>query len=68
MLKAIMFDNMLFHLSEDQMRALVDSTFSEADENGDGLISFDEYKILVNKHPTILKNLTLNLETDVLAE
>jgi len=68
MLKAIMFDNMLFHLTEDQMRALVDSTFSEADENGDGLISFEEYKVLVNKHPTILKNLTLNLETDVLAE
>jgi len=68
MLRAIMFDNMLFHLSDDHIRALVDSTFSEADQNGDGLISFEEYKTLVNKHPTILKNLTLDLETDMLAE
>jgi len=63
MLRAIMFDNMLFQLSDDHIRALVDSTFTEADVNGDGLISFEEYKVLVNKHPTILKNLTLNLET-----
>jgi len=66
MLRAIMFDNMLFHLSDDHIRALVDSTFSEADVNGDGKISFEEYRVLVNKHPTILKNLTLELETDVL--
>jgi serine/threonine-protein phosphatase 2B regulatory subunit len=60
MLRAIMFDNLLFHLSEQHMQALVDSTFVEADTNGDGLISFQEYQDLVNKHPTILNSLTLN--------
>jgi len=61
MLRAIMFDNLIFNLSEQHMKALVDSTFSEADINGDGLISFQEYRELVIKHPTILNSLTLNL-------
>ena len=68
MLRAIMFDNMLFKLSDDHIRALVDSTFSEADMDGDGRISYEEYKLLVNKHPTILKNLTLDLDTNILGE
>jgi Ca2+-binding EF-hand superfamily protein len=99
MLRAIMFDNLIFNLSEQHMKALVDSTFKEAgiplpppllsipfslfplsfssptlqshlishqiDINGDGMISFQEYRELVIKHPTILNSLTLNLNDAV---
>eukprot|EP00026_Physarum_polycephalum_P015563 Phypoly_transcript_16276.p1 GENE.Phypoly_transcript_16276~~Phypoly_transcript_16276.p1 ORF type:complete len:202 (+),score=28.80 Phypoly_transcript_16276:62-667(+) len=64
MLRAIMFDNLIFNLSEHHMQALVDSTFKEADTNGDSKISYQEYRDLVNKHPTILNSLTLNLNHD----
>lgn len=35
------------------------------DINGDGMISFQEYRELVIKHPTILNSLTLNLNDSV---
>jgi len=68
MLRAIMGDNLIFNLSESHMKALVDSTFNEADINGDGLISFLEYKELVMKHPSILNSLTLNLSDTPIAD
>jgi len=59
MLKASLFENHM-DLSEDQMVALVDATFAEADLNGDGLISYDEYRVMVDKHPNIISNMTLS--------
>lgn len=32
----------------------------EADTNGDGFINFDEYKSLVEKHPSMIKNMTIS--------
>eukprot|EP01114_Cavostelium_apophysatum_P014696 TRINITY_DN3873_c0_g1_i1.p1 TRINITY_DN3873_c0_g1~~TRINITY_DN3873_c0_g1_i1.p1 ORF type:complete len:180 (+),score=41.93 TRINITY_DN3873_c0_g1_i1:197-736(+) len=46
MLKASLFENFVLELSEGQMRALVDQTFAEVDVNGDGKISFDEYRLI----------------------
>jgi serine/threonine-protein phosphatase 2B regulatory subunit len=59
MLKASLFENCMLELSEKQMKALVDHTFFEADTNGDGKISFEEYKDMVMKHPRIVENLTI---------
>jgi hypothetical protein len=51
-------------LKDDQIRKLVDQTFEEADNNGDGLINFAEYKAMVAKHPAMIKNMTIaNLGT-----
>lgn len=62
MLKASLMERHL-DLPESQMRALVERTFTEADGNGDGRISLEEYKEMVRKHPTILSNMTINTAT-----
>lgn len=59
MLKATLFETLMLNLSDQQMRALVDSTFTEVDLNGDGKISFEEYKLMAKKHPAILDNMTI---------
>jgi len=62
MLKASLVDNYMNDLGEEQMKALVEKTFMEADTNNDGKISFDEYKEMVKKYPQILENFTISKE------
>ena len=59
-LKASLLENYMMDLSDDQMRELVDNTFAETDVNGDGLISFEEYRDMVISHPEILSKFSLN--------
>ena len=59
MLGACLVQNPL-NLSQAQIEQLVDSTFAEADSDGDGRISFDEYRTMVNKHPSLLNSMTLS--------
>jgi len=47
-------------LSETQISALVEATFKEADADGDGLIDFEEYRQMVQKHPSMIKNMTIS--------
>lgn len=60
MLKAIMFDNLQIDLSEEQLRVLVEHTFDEVDTNGDGQISYEEYREICMKQPSIIKALTID--------
>mmetsp|Transcript_9648 Transcript_9648/g.16964 ORF Transcript_9648/g.16964 Transcript_9648/m.16964 type:complete len:212 (+) Transcript_9648:302-937(+) len=60
MLKTSLLENGV-ELSDSQLDIVISSTFAEADKNGDGYIDFDEYKALVQKHPSILNNMTLDL-------
>ena len=48
-------------ISAEAIDDLVDRTFEEVDVNMDGLISFEEYKKMVENHPRILKSLTVDL-------
>ncbi|CAN1178044.1 Calcineurin B-like protein 7 [Linum perenne] len=46
-------------LSEDTIESMVDKTLAEADLNGDGKIDQQEWKELVAKHPSLIKNMTI---------
>jgi len=46
-------------LSEESIEAIVEQTMDEVDTNKDGKIDEDEWKELVAKNPSILKNMTL---------
>eukprot|EP00771_Trimastix_marina_P000259 gnl/Trimastix_PCT/1270.p1 GENE.gnl/Trimastix_PCT/1270~~gnl/Trimastix_PCT/1270.p1 ORF type:complete len:191 (-),score=61.84 gnl/Trimastix_PCT/1270:97-669(-) len=63
-LRSSLFDNHL-NLTEEQMMAVVASTFNEADTDGDGLISFEEYKQMVLRHPQMIKFMTISQAFDV---
>lgn len=60
-LKASLFENAL-KLTEEQMKQAVEATFKEADLNGDGLISFDEFREMVIKHPQMIESMTINTD------
>eukprot|EP00003_Mantamonas_plastica_P022575 TRINITY_DN386_c2_g1_i1.p1 TRINITY_DN386_c2_g1~~TRINITY_DN386_c2_g1_i1.p1 ORF type:complete len:124 (+),score=25.22 TRINITY_DN386_c2_g1_i1:501-872(+) len=60
MLKASLSENYLVDLSDEHLRSLVDATFSEADENNDGKISYDEYTDMVKNHPSIIDNISIS--------
>lgn len=45
----------------------MEGTFADADLNGDGVIDFAEYEIMVSKTPSILKPLTLNVSEIIAA-
>ena len=59
-LKATLAETAIIHLSDEQMRELVEFTFREVDANSDGKISFDEYKEMVRRHPAILDTITID--------
>ncbi|KAL6549843.1 hypothetical protein OROMI_020331 [Orobanche minor] len=46
-------------VSEDDIEAIVNKTLQEADLNGDGRIDIEEWKELVAKYPSLVKNMTL---------
>ncbi|KAA6384358.1 MAG: putative calcineurin B [Streblomastix strix] len=58
-LRASLFENKL-SLTDEQMQQAVEATFQEADINGDGLISFDEFREMVLKHPQMIDSMTLS--------
>lgn len=59
MLEASLVENSL-GIPQEQLNSLVDATFAEADTDGDGKISFEEYRVLVTKHPNMISNLTIS--------
>jgi len=58
LLEASLVENSL-GIPQEQLGSLVDATFAEADTDGDGKISFDEYRVLVTKHPSMIGNMTI---------
>ena len=58
LLEASLVENSL-GIPQEQLGSLVDATFAEADTDGDGKISFEEYRVLVTKHPSMIGNMTI---------
>ncbi|KAA6367934.1 MAG: putative calcineurin B [Streblomastix strix] len=44
-------------MSEEEVKQSVNTMFHEADANNDGRINFDEYRSLMLKHPSVLRQL-----------
>ncbi|KAK2956734.1 putative Neuronal calcium sensor 1 [Blattamonas nauphoetae] len=44
-------------MTEEEVKKSVGAMFHEADENGDGRINFDEYRTLMLKHPSVLRQM-----------
>lgn len=63
LLEACLAENGL-SLPSEQLKSLVDKTFEEADVDGDGGISFNEYRALVSKHPSMISNMTITTPVD----
>ncbi|PON69002.1 Parvalbumin [Trema orientale] len=60
-----LFNESDMNVADDVIESIVEKTMTEADLKGDGRIDQDEWKEFVEKHPSLIKNMTLPYLKDV---
>lgn len=64
MLEVSLVDTGFIQLSDEEMVELVQQTFVQVDEDGDGVISLAEYDAMVRRNPSIVEFLTIRVLAD----
>jgi serine/threonine-protein phosphatase 2B regulatory subunit len=55
-------ENSAVKLSDDQLRRIIDRTYDKMDKNGDGGISFEEFRMESTKNPAILACVNVSID------